>query len=416
MPLFVRHAVLDGNDVDLVCDGGTIAAIGRSVEPPVDARVIEARGMAVEPGLVNAHTHAAMTLLRGYGSDVQLHEWLHDWIFPVEAGLTEEDVYWGTRLAIVEMLRSGTVHFFDMYPHSAATARAVVDGGIRATIGEAIFGGDDPEGLERVLGDAEEATETLRRCGDRVKAALAPHSISLTGEPALAWIARYSGEHQLPVHLHFCETVREVEEWSASRRERPVDYLARLGLLHERTLLAHACVLDADDFTSIAAAGATVVTNPVSNAKLAGPPFPYPAARAAGVRIGIGTDGAASNNSLDLLSDLKTFSLIQKQLASDPAVLPAAEALAIARGQRSPLLGGGPIEVGGPADFVLIDTTLPEMVPGGITDNLVYGASGSVVDTVVVDGVAVMQGRRVEGQDDIVGAVRDRAARLRQTA
>ena len=167
------------------------------------------------------------------------------------------------------------------------------------------------------------------------------------------------------------------------------------------------------DFKTIAGSGATVVTNPVSNAKLGGPVFPYPLASEGHTPIGLGTDGAGSNNSLDLLSDAKFFSLLQKQANADPALLPAAETLAIAQGQRSALLGGRAIEVGAPADFLLVDTTKPEMTPGDPVDNLVYSASGAVVHTTVVAGAVVMENGGVPELDEIVGNVRRCARRLR---
>ena len=413
MSLIVTNAVLDGKRVSICCDDGVISRIGRSIDPHRGSDIIDACGMAITPGLVNGHTHAAMTLFRGYGSDLQLQEWLHDWIFPAEARLRDEDIYWGTRLAIAEMLRSGTVHFFDMYFQAPVVAQAAVDSGIRATIGEGLFDMGDRGEFDRLQHLAERSVTSLSSFGDRVRPALTPHSIYLVSERSLQWIAEFSTEQKLPVHLHFCETTREVEEWRARRPERPVEYLARLGLLHERTLLAHACVLDLSDFKTIAGSGATVVTNPVSNAKLGGPVFPYSLASEGHTPIGLGTDGAGSNNSLDLLSDAKFFSLLQKQANADPALLPAAETLAIAQGQRSALLGGRAIEVGAPADFLLVDTTKPEMTPGDPVDNLVYSASGAVVHTTVVAGAVVMENGGVPELDEIVGNVRRCARRLR---
>ena len=211
----------------------------------------------------------------------------------------------------------------------------------------------------------------------------------------------------MPVQIHLSETEAEVRDCVAAHGCRPAEYLDRLGLLTEHTVLAHGVWLDADELALVAARGATVVTNPASNMKLAvGRAFPYPAARAAGVPIGLGTDGAASNNALDLLSELKLLTLLQKHTAVDAAVLPAAEAWDVVTGAAAPRLGGTPLEVGAPADFVLVDARRPELSPASLVDALVYSGSGSAVRTVVVAGEVLMRERRVDGEDEI----RERAA------
>jgi 5-methylthioadenosine/S-adenosylhomocysteine deaminase len=195
---------------------------------------------------------------------------------------------------------------------------------------------------------------------------------------------------------------------------RPTPYLDSLGTLSDQTVLAHGVWLDDSELDLIAARGSTIVTNPASNMKLAtGRAFPYPAARVAGVSIGIGTDGAASNNSLDLMQDVKLLSLLQKHTTADPAMLPAADAWAIVTGQAAPRLGGRPLAVGGPADFLLVDLGTAESVPSDRVAGLVYSATGAAVDTVVVDGAVLMERRRVPGEDEVVNTAARCAARLR---
>ena len=222
-----------------------------------------------------------------------------------------------------------------MYWHPEATARAVADAGLRATIGAPLFDLDGvPSSCARRPGADLEALAGL---GPTITPALAPHAIYTVSEESLRWIAELSAERGLPIQIHLSETEKEVQDCLAAHGERPAFYLDRLGLLSERTVLAHGVWLDPDELALIAERGATVVTNPVANMKLAvGGVFPHPAARAAGVPVGLGTDGAGSNDSLDLLADLKVFALAQKHAAADPTAIDAAEAWAVATGARAP--------------------------------------------------------------------------------
>ncbi len=406
-------ALLDKERVGLRCSDGVIEALGPEVVPQEGDETIDAAGAPLIPALVNGHTHAAMTLFRGYGGDLPLMRWLHEKVWPVEAKLDDEDVYWGARLACLEMIRTGTARLWDMYWHPAATARAVSDSGLRATIGGPLFDADGE--TERMKSMALASLEELEGFGAAgIGRALAPHSIYTVSEGLLRWTAEVSEERGLPVQIHLSETEHEVEECLAAHGERPAFYLDRLGLLGERTLLAHGVWLDRAELELIAERGASIVTNPVANLKLAsGGPFPHPAAREAGVAVGLGTDGAGSNDSLDLLSDLKTFALIQRHAAADPTILPAAEALEVATGARAPILGAGkPLTVGAPADFLLLRTDAYEIGLGDLASDIVYAASGSVIDTTVVAGRPLMRGGRIEGAEETIERTSERAARL----
>ncbi len=381
-------------------DHSTIVDLGPSVTPEPGDEVIDAAGMYLMEPLVNGHTHAAMTLFRGYGSDLPLMDWLQTYIWPAEARLTDEQVYWGTRLAALEMIRCGTTHFFDMYWRPGVAAQATVDAGIRATLGGPLFDGGDERKLAEVQAmgrDCLEAIEASPGYGTLISASLTPHATYTVSGRSLEWAAQFASERNIPVHIHFCETIGEVDDFRAANPGlSPTEYLDQRGLLHPKVLLAHACVMDQSDYELVAERGATVVTNPSSNLKLAsGRIFPYRLAAGAGVHIGLGTDGASSNNSLDLLAELKNFALLQKHESFDATTLPAPEALAIAQGRRSPLLGGEELAVGGRADFLLINTDLPQMTPGDVVDNLVYSGAGESVDTVVVAGRVLMRNRTV---------------------
>ncbi len=403
MTLAVRDAVLDGQSVGLRVEKERIAAVGRDVHPAPGDDVIDAAGKVLLPGLVNGHTHAAMTLMRGYGDDLPLMKWLQDRIWPTEAKLTADDVYWGTRLACVEMIRSGTVRFWDMYWQPEAVARAVEDAGVRAAVALPLVDGLDPDKSDALRADAERVLDALAGSGPRVTPTLGPHAIYTVSEKSLHWVAELSAEHDLPVHIHLSETEGEVHDCVATHGVRPAAYLDRIGVLTPRTVLAHGIWLDDDELALVGERGATVVTNPVSNLKLAdGGVFPYAKARTHEIPVGLGTDGAASNNALDLFQDVKYLALMQKHVARDPAAMPAPEAWAVASGQRAPFLGqSGRVAVGEAADFLLVRSDAPELTPGDLTANLVYAATGSVVDTTVVAGRVLMRGGKIGDEHEV---------------
>jgi 5-methylthioadenosine/S-adenosylhomocysteine deaminase len=416
--LAVVGATVDAGAVGLRTEDGRIADLGPDVVPREGDEVIEAGGARLVPGLWNAHTHAAMTLFRGYGDDMPLMEWLEKRIWPVEAKLDADDVYWGARLACAEMIRTGTVGFWDMYWQPGATARAVADAGLRAVIGAPLIDGGDPGSDEKVAtlkSDIERGLEELAGTDDRVAPALAPHAIYTVSEPSLRWIAERSAADELPIHIHLSETEQEVADCVAAHGARPAAYVDRCGALGPRTMLAHGVWLDDAELDLIAERGATVVTNPVANQKLAvGGVFPYPAAHERGIGIGLGTDGPGSNNSLDMFEQMKFLALIQKHSAGDPTIAPASEVWRIATGAGSPLVGAsGELKPGEPADFLLLRSGAPELALGDPTAELVYAASGaSVVDTTVVAGRVLMHGGQVGGMDEIRHHVVQRAQRL----
>jgi 5-methylthioadenosine/S-adenosylhomocysteine deaminase len=415
MSLAITGAVVDGQAVGLRAEDGLIAELGSSVEPKAGDRVIDADGLLLTPPMVNGHTHAAMTLFRGFGDDMPLMEWLRTRIWPAEAKLHADDVYWGTRLACLEMIRSGTTRFFDMYWHGAEAARAVVDSGLRAAISSVMIDGLDPAKGESMRGELLESLDWIADSGPRLSPSLGPHAIYTVSSESLAWLAEVAAEREIALQIHLSETEEEVTDCLAAHGKRPAAYLDELGFLGPRTLLAHGVWLDDAELELIAERGATVVTNPAANMKLAvGGVFPYPRAARAGVALGLGTDGVSSNSNLDCFEEVKLLGLIQKHATGDSATLPADEALAIARGRRSPALGGMPLESGQPADFLLLRGSDPELSAGDLDADLVYAASGSVVDTTVVAGQVLMRDRAVPAADELVAEVRARAARLTQ--
>jgi 5-methylthioadenosine/S-adenosylhomocysteine deaminase len=309
------------------------------------------------------------------------------------------------------MIRTGTVAFWDMYWHPEAVARAVEDAGLRAVVATPLIDGPDPA---KARAAADEALDKVREStSGLVRAGYAPHALYTVGLESLEWVAGRAAERGATVQIHLSETQKEVEDCVAEHGVRPAFHLDRAGLLGPNTILAHGVWLDDEELDLIAERGATVVTNPVANLKLAvGGVFPYPAARERGVEMGIGTDGPGSNNSLDLFSDLKTFALLQKNAAFDAAAVDAAETLRLGRGDASGLLRSSAIREGDSADFLLVRADLPELAMGELDAALVYAASGAVVDTTVVAGRVLMSGGVVEGVGEAVRRAKECASEI----
>jgi 5-methylthioadenosine/S-adenosylhomocysteine deaminase len=418
--LLVENAVLRGRRVSIRCDGGVIAGIRDGVPDSSPAQAgttdrLDARGCLVAPGLINAHTHAAMTLFRGRADDLPLMEWLQRHIWPYEAVMTEDDVYAGARLGILEMVRNGITFFNDMYWWSRGTARAAVEMGVRACIGEVFIDSETDDPRPRRL-EIERLLDELDGCSSRVSLSVDPHAVYTVSEGSLRWAAELAAARDLTLHVHLAETEAEGERCLAEHGCTPVAYLDRLGLLSERTVAAHTVWLTDEDVALLGERRVVCVHNPVSNMKLAvGAVYPYRGLAAAGAVTAIGTDGAASNNCLDIFRDMKIAALLQKFDKNDVSALTAAETLAMATTNPAPAFGlpGPEIEVGRAADFILIDADRPELAPThSLTSDLVYSASGNVVDSVVCDGRVIMRHREIPHEEEIIAATREAAREL----
>lgn len=391
---------------------------------------MDASGLHLFPGFRNGHTHSAMTLFRGWGDDMPLMEWLETRIWPAEARLTPEDVYAGARLAILEMLHTGTTWFNDMYWHVEATARAVEEMGIRATLGAAFVDlGQEAIG-RKWRAEVEKALELSGDWGPRLELSMAPHAIYSVSGKNLRWLGDLAEERDLSFHIHLSETAGEVESCIRDHGMRPAWYLDSLGLVNDRLVAAHGTFLDASELELLGRAGATVVHNPCANLKLGvGGIFDYPTARATGVKVLLGTDGPASNNSLDMVQEMKFASLMQKHRAGDPAVMPAPQALEAATGGRRPGLhpstaddsaGDGPsrdvgVWPGAPADLVLVDLSGPSGQPGhDPVSDLVYSGHGGLVHTTICDGRVLVRDGELTSADagEIIRDARQAARRV----
>ncbi len=414
MSILIRKVRLKGEVVDVLIKGSRFDSIGTDVDAMADV-VIDGSGKAILPSFHNAHTHAAMTLLRGYADDMELHTWLSEYIWPFEAKLTEDDIYWGVRLACLEMIKSGTTFFADMYWHWKGTARAVEEMGMRAALSAAFFDFEDQGRAEAMKRQVMDLHAVSSSCSDRIRFILGPHAIYTVSPDSLCWLRDYAREHGLLIHTHLSETRKEVEDCLARFGKRPVEYLHDLGLLAPNLSLAHAIWVDDREMALLAENGVQVVHCPVSNMKLASGRFDYAAMRAHGVGVALGTDGCSSNNNLDMVEEAKVASLLAKVTAMDPTVFPAQEALdaATVNGARMYGLDTGRIATGMLADCILVDLNHLRMVPGhNLVSNLIYGAGSACVDTTICNGRVLMLGGKVEGEEEILEQVRASVARL----
>jgi 5-methylthioadenosine/S-adenosylhomocysteine deaminase len=384
--------------------GAHIVAVGPQDEIAARfaaARVLDYPQGLILPGLINAHTHAAMALFRGLADDLPLEEWLNSHIFPAEKHLDYQFVYWGTKLAVAEMLLSGTTTFCDMYLFTDAVAQAVVDTGIRAVVGEVLY--DFPSPNYGKPDNGLRFTEDLCRTYQghpRVRVAVEPHAVYTCSPDLLEKSKALADAHNTRWIIHLSETAREVADCLEHYGDTPVGHLHRLGLLADNTVADHAVALTDRDMELLAASAAGVAHCPESNMKLASGMAPVADLLARGVPVGLGTDGCASNNNLDMLGELDTAAKLAKVRGLDPTALPAREALALATRQGARVLGlegeTGMLAPGLKADLVVIDLDQPHLTP--VYDpysHLVYAATGADVQTVIVEGRILVEDRQI---------------------
>lgn len=417
--LLIKNCSLNGNITDIAVKDGIIAAIGKC-EDAAAAGIYHADGLAVIPPFYNTHTHAAMTLLRSYAEDMELFDWLSNHIWPIEAKLTEEDIYIGTRLATVEMIRSGTVYFNDSYWMPRSALRAVREAGMRATLGLLYLcnpSGDVPDAARKAN------DELLEACGEQdslINVAHAPHAIYTISTGILSSIAKQMEHDGFPVHIHVAETAREVED---CRREHngmtPVEYLDSLGLINERAMLAHCVHLTGNDREIIARRGAFIAHNPVSNLKLCSGIFDFERARAAGCRVTLGTDGSSSNNSLSMLDEMKFAALSAKFTGCSPKAGKVGDIFNIATTAGAAFAGvdGGTIAVGKAADMLLVNLKHPVLSAGyDLISDLVYAGEPQMIDSTICNGKFLMKNRIIPGEAEIIDAAAKVCAKLKNIA
>lgn len=358
---------------------------------------IDATGKILMPGLINTHCHVAMTLQRGYADDITLMKWLHEYIWPFEAQQTPDEIVLGAELGIAEMLLGGVTSFVDMYWHENRIAEAVRRIGIRAMLGASYF----DTNWDAFVQDMEQMLATTTDC-DRIRLAVAPHSPYTCSSEHLQRGKEFARRHGLHFMTHISETQDEVRIMQERYGTTSVRHLDSLGILDDHTIGAHCVHVDEEDIRILRERGVAVSHNPQSNMKISSGIAPITRMHREGVLCTIGTDGTCSNNDLDLWEEMRTASFLQKVATMDPCVLPAYEILKMATVNAAKAIGYagelGVIREGALADFILIDGVKPHLTPvHNLVANLVYCGKASDVDTVVVDGRIVVEGRRVIG-------------------
>lgn len=418
MDILIQQVRLGSEIRDVLIQNGKFAAIAPHIEPaslPRLPQIIEGHGYALLPSFANVHCHAAMVLFRGLGDGSPLHEWLNDIIWPLERRLTADHIYWGTLFGCLEMIRSGITAVNDMYWQTAQSLRAFYQSGMRVCFSHPNIIPPGPEALAGLRRDLEEHLALARSYPARVDFAIGIHALYSTSREMRAICRDFAEEHNLLVHTHLSETQRETEECRRDTGKTPAELFAAEGLLNSRFLGAHGVWLTDSDRRLLAEHGAALAHCPSSNMKLASGIFSDRAARTAGLRFGLGTDGASSNNRYDMFSEMRTAALLAKVSTLDPTACSAAEIYRTATldGFHILRLDAGEIAVGKLADCILVDLNHTGLVPGhDLISDLVYAATPECVDTTICNGQILMRHRQIPGEEEIRRAFREVVAKL----
>ncbi|MBT2292214.1 amidohydrolase [Paenibacillus albidus] len=406
---------------DILLDGDIIAEIGREINLPAGeaGEIIDGTDMAALPGLINAHQHTPMSLLRGFSDDLKLMDWLEQKMQPAEERMTPEDIYWGAKLSMAEMIRSGTTAFADMYMHMNEIAAAVEESGMRASLTRGLVF-TVPDGGRRMT-EALDLIERWSGAADgRITTMLGPHSPYLVPPEPLGEIIKLAEKRDLPVHIHLAETREEVMQIREKYRMTPTEYLHHAGLFEKcHVLLAHSVHLNRRDIGRLSGMRGGVSHNPVSNLKLGCGIAPVSELLEQGITVGLGTDGAGSAATVDMFEEIRAAAWLQKLDYGDPTRLSARQALGMATRESAALLGlqqeVGTLEVGRKADLILISLNKPHLQPvHNLESLLVYSANGADVDTTIVNGKVLMRARRLLtiDEEELFRQVRTRAQRI----
>lgn len=392
---------------DILIKNDLISEISDEITDENVDKIIDATEKILLPGLVNTHTHLSMTLFRGLADDLSLDEWLNDNIWPVEANLNGYYCYIGALLGAVELIRSGTTTFSDMYFYMEDVAKAVEESGIRAVLS---YGMIDFGDEEKRKAEIEENLQLYKNCHNtadgRIKVFFGPHSPYTASEELLKEVRKLADENNIGIHIHVSETQKEINDVSSEKGLRPFEYLDSIGFLGPDVVCAHSVWLSDNEIEIIKEKDVKISHNPCSNMKLASGIAPVSKLLENDICVAIGTDGASSNNNLDLIEELKTASLLQKVATLDPKVLTSDESLAMGTINGARALGLedeiGTVEVGKKADLILIDTNSANMVPdsSNLSSNIIYSANGSNVDTTICNGQILMENKKLTTLDE----------------
>ncbi|AQQ08842.1 5-methylthioadenosine/S-adenosylhomocysteine deaminase [Sedimentisphaera cyanobacteriorum] len=412
--LLLKNAVLDQSLSNILIKDGIFKSLDAPAYSNADS-VLDCTNLAVLPAFYNAHTHSPMTLLRGYADDRELFDWLQNYIWPMEAKFTLDDIIAGTRLACLEMIKTGTVFAADMYWHFPEVSRTITEMGLRCCAGPIFLDAFDDSLTKPQFEEAERFYNSLPSFSELLIPAIMPHSVYGAKESTLRKVSEMAKQLQYPIQIHVAETEKEVKDCQSETGLTPFEYLDSLGLLTEKTVSVHSVHMTDEDAELVKRRGAKIAHVPVSNMKLSSGAF------RAGLfadyldSICLGTDGCSSNNNLSMIEEMKFASLLAKhsfectQIFSSEAVFK----FATRNGAAAYGFDGGVIEKGRPADCILVDTKSPFMTPGyDIVSDIVYSCDSSCIDTVICNGEILMQAGKVNGEAEIIERARESARKI----
>ncbi len=417
--ILLKNIECKGRPVDILIDENRIAAVKPAGEVNVAdsaCEVVDCTGRAAVPGLVNMHTHAGMAIMRGVGEDIAFHEWL-DRIWQVETKIDDELVYHSTKIACLEMIKTGTTTFNDHYWYMPMGYKAALEMGLRGVHAYVVLDRNDPEESERQKVQCQEMYELAKAWGDTSTFCIAIHAIYSVREEMFVWAANFARERGLKIHIHLSETRKEIEDCKAQHNGMsPVEYLDSLGALGPDVIAAHTLWLSEKDIEILGKRGVNCVHNVNSNLKLAsGYKFLYSELRDAGANICLGTDGCASSNNLDMLETMKTSAMIQKAWRDDPTAMPLPELMNMATVNAGKALGLniGKIEEGALADILIVNKEGYNFIsPGSFEANLVYSAHSDCIESVICNGRFIMRDRVVPNEEKILEEARKTLKKL----
>ena len=367
-------------------------------------KVISGKDRLLMPGLVNAHTHIYMNFMRGCGDDLAFDDWLFKRIYPIEDKMTDEDVKWGTRLGLLEMIESGTTSFIDMNLNMLPCGEAIEEAGLRGIISRGIVGsGPDDEGAIRRIKETMEAREKYLE-NDLIEVCMGPHASYSCDEKLQQYVAELAMEYNMKVHIHLSESRKEVSDIKKKYGVTPIALAERAGLFNNRSIAAHCVHVTKEDMDILKRNQVTVATNPVSNMKLGNGFAPLPRFMEWGINVALGTDGAASNNTLNMFHELSVLTLIHKGVTQKAQCISAKEGLYMMTMAGAKAMGKeyeiGSVETGKKADLILLDTSRTSFIPrNDYIASLAYSCNGSEVMTVIVNGKILMEDREVKTLD-----------------
>lgn len=391
-------------ETDIYIEGNKIAAIGKKPEGFLEEKSIDGKDRLAIPGLVNCHTHSYMSFMRNVADDLSFMDWLFGTIDPIERQMTDEDTYWGACLAIIEMMKSGTTCFNDMQMNIHQTTRAVKESGMRAVISRGLVGNGNDEAGQMRLKQAYEERDASADC-DRLSFMLGPHAPYTCDDAFMRIVSDEAKKNNMRIHVHLSESESEIAQIAEKYRCTPIEMAEKNGLFDVPAIAAHCVQVTESDMDILKEKNVSVVTNPASNMKLGNGFAPVPKMLEKGINVCIGTDGAASNNSLNLLHEMSLLALIHKGTERTPQCVSAKETFRIATINGAKALGLekeiGSLEAGKKADIAILNLNTPALTPrNNLIAGLSYSANGSEVETVIIDGKITMENRKILTMDE----------------